>query len=228
MRRVAGWTAYWVLFGAAILALLGSLGAELTSFHPYTVPSGSMANTVQPNDQILLVKGTDVRRGDVVVFTLRGPGDEATLVKRVIGLPGDHVACCGSLGTVTVNGKPLNESYLYPGSPSMIHFSVTLASGQVWVMGDHRDISRDSREFGPVQISAITGRVAVVIHGGHWTWLRTPAAFTAAGLAPADTRTIKWWPLAIAAACVVLMLALGAFGIVWLARHHRAPALAPH
>jgi signal peptidase I len=229
MRRVAGWTAYWVLFGVAIVAVLGSVGAELASFRIYSVPSDSMDNTVQPNDQILLVKGTDVRRGDVVVFAQQGPGDEASLVKRVIGLPGDHVACCGSLGRVTVDGKTLTESYLYQGEPpSIIHFSVTLGSGQVWVMGDRRDISRDSRELGPVQMSAITGRVAVVIHGGHSTWLHTPAAFTSAGLAPADTRTIEWWPLVIAGACVVLILALGALGIVWLARRRRAPAPAPH
>jgi signal peptidase I len=75
MRRVAGWTAYWVLFGVAIVAVLGSVGAELASFRIYSVPSDSMDNTVQPNDQILLVKGTDVRRGDVVVFAQQGhPG----------------------------------------------------------------------------------------------------------------------------------------------------------
>lgn len=228
MRRVAGWTAYWVLFGVAVLALLGSLGVELTSFHMYSIPSASMANTLQVGDRALAVKDTDVRRGDVVVYTQPGPAS-ATLVKRVIGLPGDHVACCGPQGRVTVNGKALDESYLYPGeAPSQRQFSVTLASGQAWVMGDHRDISFDSRATGPVRMSAITGRVAVVIHRGHWTWLRTPAAFTAAGLAPADTRTIKWWPVVTAGACIVLMLALGVFGIVWLVRRHRAPAPVPH
>lgn len=225
MRRVAGWTAYWVLFGAAIVALLGSLGVELTSFHLYSDPATSMANTIQVGDQFLVIKGTDVRRGDVVVYAHAG----ATLVKRVIGLPGDHVACCGPLGRVTVNGKALAESYVYPGNaPSQRPFSVTLGSGQMWVMGDHRDISLDSRFSGPVQVSAITGRVAVVIHGGHWTWLHTPAAFTAAGLAPADTRTIKLWPVVTAGACVVVMLALVVFGIVRLVRRHRAPAPVPH
>ena len=227
MRRVAGWTAYWVLFCVAILALLGSLGVELTSFHMYSIPSASMANTLQVGDRALTVKDTGVRRGDVVVYTPQDLGG-GSLVKRVIGLPGDHVACCDSLGRVTVNGKALTESYLYPGEPSMIHFSATLASGQVWVMGDHRDISFDSRATGPVRMSAITGRVAVVIHDGHWTWLHTPAAFTSAGLAPADTRTIELWPLVTAGACVVLMLALGVFGIVGLVRRHRAPAPVPY
>ena len=68
-------------------------------------------------------------------------------IKRVIGLPGDHVACCTD-GKMTVNGVPLDEkSYLFPGaSPSAIHFSVTVPPGRLWVMGDNRAISDDSRE----------------------------------------------------------------------------------
>ncbi len=91
-------------------------------------------------------------------------------IKRVIGLPGDHVRCCDSAGRITVNGVPLHEgSYLYPGSdPSAQRFKIVVPSGRIWVMGDHRADSADSRYHmqapgdGTVPIKQVVGRAFVV------------------------------------------------------------------
>lgn len=117
----------------------------------------------------------DVQRGDVVVFNgldswdpesefaqptnpvskvLHSIGvafgmapNEKDYIKRVIGVGGDHVRCCDAQGRITVNGHPLDEkSYLYPGNaPSDNLFDVTVPAGHLWVMGDHRQVSSDSR-----------------------------------------------------------------------------------
>jgi signal peptidase I len=93
-------------------------------------------------------------------------------IKRVIGLPGDHVACCVN-GRVTVNGVPLDETpYLFPGAkPSAMSFSVVVPAGRLWVMGDNRAISDDSRahlfanfpDKGTVPESEVAGRAFLVI-----------------------------------------------------------------
>ena len=71
---------------------------------------------------------------------------EDHLIKRVIGLPGDHVVCCDEGGRLTVNGAAIDEPYLKPGdAPSRMNFDITVPDGRVWVMGDHRSDSSDSR-----------------------------------------------------------------------------------
>ncbi|MEH3078749.1 MAG: signal peptidase I [Quadrisphaera sp.] len=139
----------------------------------------------------------DVQRGDVVVFAdpggwlddepapERGPVGGAAaqaltfvgllpqgsghLVKRVIGLPGDTVACCDQLGRTTVNGAPLDEDFLAPGAvPSEFPFSVTVPSGSLWVEGDNRQHSKDSRRHqdapggGVVPVDDVVGRAVVI------------------------------------------------------------------
>ena len=116
------------------------------------------------------------------------------LIKRVIGLPGDHVVCCNQQGQVTVNGVGLSEPYLYPGDrPSEESFNITVPPGRVWVMGDHRSDSADSRPHdqgsggakGSVPQSLIVGRaVSVVWPVGHWSWLsNSPDTFAMVGAA---------------------------------------------
>ena len=97
--------------------------------------------------------------------------DSSIYIKRVIGLPGDRVACCNARHQVTVNGVPLSESsYLFPGNaPSATKFSVTVPPGRLWVMGDHRAVSYDSRGHlgdpggGTIPESAVLGRAFVII-----------------------------------------------------------------
>lgn len=104
------------------------------------------------------------------------------LVKRVIGLPGDHVVCCNAIGQMTVNGTPLVEPYavLQPGSSAVsgVSFDTVVPAGTLWVMGDNRYNSDDSRfqtataSKGYVPISDVVGRAFVISWPvSHWSWL---------------------------------------------------------
>jgi signal peptidase I len=96
------------------------------------------------------------------------------LIKRVIGLPGDTVTCCDAQGRLQVNGVSIEESYIYEGNdPSAKEFSITLGDDQLWVMGDHRAVSEDSRYHpnvhdGTVPMSSVVGKAVALI----WPWAR--------------------------------------------------------
>ncbi|WP_457253323.1 signal peptidase I [Pedococcus sp. P5_B7] len=166
----------------------------------------------------------DLKRGDIVVFADPGQwldeapkaqqGPVATvvtetltfvgllpdnaenhLIKRVIGLPGDHVVCCDEGGRITINGTAIKEPYLKPGdAASEQDFDITVPSGRVWVMGDHRSNSADSRVHdgpenngsqGSVDERLVVGRaVALVWPLDHLTWLSNPTSTFAQVPAP--------------------------------------------
>jgi signal peptidase I len=95
--------------------------------------------------------------------------NESDYVKRVVGLPGDHVVCCDVSGLLTINGVPVHEPYLYPGDrASDLTFDVTVPAERVWVMGDHRSESADSRAHlgdpggGMVRLEDVIGRAAMI------------------------------------------------------------------
>jgi signal peptidase I len=126
-------------------------------------------------------KAVDELEGIVGITT-----DTSIYIKRVIGLPGDHVACCNTKGQVTVNGVPLTEgSYVYPGeAPSTQKFSITVPAGRLWVMGDHRLVSYDSRGHlgdpggGTIPVTGVLGRAFVIIWPpSRWGVLNIPATF---------------------------------------------------
>ena len=196
-RRRSFWREIPVLI---VIALVLALVIKSFVVQAFWIPSGSMENTLEVNDRVLINKLVyhlrPIHRGDIIVFDGTGSWnfgppadsnifskavselegivgishDSAIYIKRVIGLPGDHVVCC-TAGKVTVNGVPLSESsYLYPGEkPSQQKFNITVPPGRLWVMGDHRDVSYDSRGHqgdpggGTIPESGVLGRAFVLI-----------------------------------------------------------------
>ena len=198
-----------------LVAVLVSFLVKSFVVRSFYIPSGSMENTLEINDRIvvneLVPRFFPLKRGDVVVF--KDPGgwlpqtttppenvlqrgtnsvldfvglgasdSNEYLVKRLIGLPGDHVSCCNALGQMSVNGVALNEPYvLLPAgaqSVSSIAFNVTVPAGHIWVMGDNRYDSADSRYHmsdpghGFVPISDVVGRAFVITWpANRWSWL---------------------------------------------------------
>ena len=152
-----------LVLAVAVSGLVRSLWLDV-----YYIPSESMEPLLQGGDRILVSRtafhGEPVQRGDIVVFDGRGSfaplnsgkgplvdavsavtqwlgltGSDTTYVKRVIGVPGDHVVCCDAAGQVTVNGEPLEEPYIFAGDePSTQKFNVVVPEGRLWLMGDHR------------------------------------------------------------------------------------------
>jgi len=115
--------------------------------------------------------------------------NERDFIKRVIGLPGDRVSCCDPQGRIVINGVPVDEAYIYQPSrlvdPSAPHacvdrnFSeVVVPEGQIFVMGDHRSVSLDSRCSGTVRMENVIGRAfAVVWPKSHWNLITPPSNF---------------------------------------------------
>lgn len=114
------------------------------------------------------------------------PGTESDYIKRVIGVGGDHVVCCDTDGRITVNDTPLDgEDYLFPGDvPSANEFDITVPQGRLWVMGDHRSRSEDSRAHtggpggGTVSVDKVIGRAFVKVWPiGRWDTMPRPPVF---------------------------------------------------
>ncbi len=111
--------------------------------------------------------------------------DEGDLIKRVVAVGGDTVMCCDAQGRVTVNGTPLDEPYIHPGNkPSAFSFKVTVPPGRLFVMGDHRADSADSRWHrsgpfsGTVSVDEVVGRARVIAWPvGHWRSLEEPGTY---------------------------------------------------
>ncbi len=272
-RRPRKRRSFWREFPILVaVALLLAVVIKTYAIQAFFIPSGSMQNTLEINDRVLVNKivyhTRGIHRGDIVVFNGDGSWDPGTvpastnfvvqfadgfasmfgfghpgdiLIKRVIGLPGDRVACCDAQGRVTVSGVPLNEgSYLYPGNvPSEIKFSIVVQPGRLWVMGDHRLISDDSRDHqgspggGTIPESAVIGRAFVIIWPpSRWRVLPIPGTFqqpklnaaAAATGAPAAQDAAGQLSARLEPSTPVLPLTLGfaaAVPVTWLQRRLR-------
>lgn len=149
----------WILI--IVVAFAIALLLRMYIIQPYRVEMTSMVSTLEPNDLVLVekisYKFSKPHRGDVVVF--RPPNDSTSMyIKRVIGLPGDTISIAND--TVYINGKPLEEPYVH--SPMADMPETAIPEGKVFVMGDNRSVSLDSRSFGPIEISSIIGRAVLV------------------------------------------------------------------
>jgi signal peptidase I len=256
------------------VALLLAIVIKTYAIQAFWIPSGSMENTLEINDRVLVNKivyhTRDIHRGDIVVFNGDGSWDPGTvpvsgnifqqfadgfasmfgfghpgdiLIKRVIGIPGDRVACCDAEGRVTVNGVPLNEqSYLYPGSaPSLSRFNIVVPRGRLWVMGDNRFYSDDSRDHqgdpggGTIPESAVIGRAFIIIWPpSRWRILPIPATFeqpalngshaaaaSAGGAQPAGDELLSARAEPTGQAIPLALGFAGAIPLTWLQRRAR-------
>ncbi|MFI7482873.1 signal peptidase I [Kocuria sp. M1R5S2] len=196
-RRPRFWGWRSVVLALLVAGLLsGVLRAAVVDV--YWIGSDSMRPTVEPGDRVLvskLVEPSDLEHGDLVVFDGRGSfaplhddapwperllrtvggwgglaGSDSVYLKRVVGLPGDTVHCCGPSGRLVVGGEEIVEDYVLPGDrPSELEFTAVVPDGRLWLMGDHRSVSVDSRSLlgapggGMVRADKVIGEPVAVL-----------------------------------------------------------------
>ncbi len=191
--RAGGWRrSLAAVLGCAVVVV----AVRALLVQSFVVPTDSMAPTIRAGDRVVISRLThftgSVQHGDVIVFdgtdvfdppapsrtplaelgrsmaaAVGVPVGQRDYVKRVIGLPGDRVTCCDDVGRLSVNGSTLAEPYLAAGeAASATTFDVQVPAGRLWVMGDNRDDSADSRAHlgdpggGTVPLDHVVGTVA--------------------------------------------------------------------
>jgi signal peptidase I len=208
-RQGSFWRELPILLGVAILVAVLVRAFVLQTFY---IPSPSMQHTLELWDRVLVNKLVydfrEPRRGEIVVFKApeawQSGNEGEDFIKRVIGQPGDNVVCCDKERRLMINGKSLDEPYVYvesDGTRDQVasqDFNITVPAGRLWVMGDHRQASGDSlqhysEETGPdgtatdeaskinratVPIDSVVGRAFTIFWPvNRATWLSVPDEF---------------------------------------------------
>ena len=167
----------------------------------FFIPSQSMEHTLNIDDRVLVNKLVydfrEPHRGEIIVFvspeSWRSDPSEKDFIKRVIGVPGDHVTCCDAQGRIQVNGHPLDEGYILPNTDhtgqqaAPQNFDIVVPFGRLWVMGDNRYSSGDSlqnwrthndMQQATIPIDSVVGRAFVLFWPfSRVTWLTVPSTF---------------------------------------------------
>lgn len=195
--RSSFWRELPILLGVAILVAVLVRAFVIQTFY---IPSPSMEHTLDINDRVLVNKLVynfrTPQRGEIIVFKApeewRSHPAGEDFIKRVIAVGGDRVICCDEQDRLVINGHSLDEPYIYSrdgirDAASDREFDVTIPPGRLWMMGDHRSASGDSREhwersldinIATVDTDAVVGRAFVLFWPfGRATWLSIPDTF---------------------------------------------------
>lgn len=227
----------WVAIPVALLVAGvagGFADATLVGLEYQVVTTSTRSMAFDGTTRLVLRNDLTPARGDIVLFdtptTWHDP--DAQLVKRVVGVGGDTVACCDTAGRLTVNGRSITENYLRadPPGPQQTFPAVTVPAGDVFVAGDNRNNSFDSRFAGPVPLSDVTG-VAVATMPARLDVRPLPPTTAFAGLPGASPGTDSWygfwvWLVVVAAAVALVaflwLVGLGATALIRPGRRRRA------
>lgn len=228
----------WALITTIVVALLGGalavfgLVGIVANYKVVTYGSGSMGTTfANPTDLVVSQLDGPLHRGDLVIVDTRlfgMPGAQATpTVRRVIGVGGDHVLCCDAQSRIQVNGKSVDEGYLThgfgdsPNSDKQIPFEVQVPAGDVFLAGDYRNNSVDSRintdalSHGAVREQDIEGLVVGTGNLLSPQKLTPTSVFTAAGLPDAPSSDTRGYSLYRALILTgALLFLLGVIGVI--------------
>ncbi|WP_071131453.1 signal peptidase I [Enterococcus timonensis] len=173
---------FWLLFKQLLVAAAIVLFLRGFVLIPVQVTGNSMKNLLHQDDTVIMEKISKIQRFDIVVFT---QADGSTLVKRVIGLPGETVAVKND--ALYINDEKITEPFLSglkKKDQALIQFTADfslsdltgqeeLGSTQYFVMGDNRRMSKDSRDFGPIDQTTIIGKARLVYYPlKHFNWLQ--------------------------------------------------------